>query len=127
MKKYTQKKSISQKVNKNPVPKQKKPVNNPNLVEILKQTYKQRNGEILVGIGVIVDSINKSNENVVKAIIDSNKEVIKAINDGNEKLITALTGKNSRINNSHKNNNIENNIKEFPKLIIIYRIVRMRI
>lgn len=123
MKKITPKNSIIQKVNKKPAPNQNNSVDNQNIVEILKQTYKQGNLEILTGIGVIVEAINKSNENTVKAITDSNEKLIKvitenllkAINDGNDKLIHALTGENSRINNSHKNNNIENNLKGYSK------------
>ena len=123
MKKITQNNSIIQKVNKKPAPNQNNSVDNQNIVEILKQTYKQGNLEILAGIGVIVEAINKSNENTVKAITDSNEKLIKvitenllkAINDGNDKLIHALTGENSRINNSHKNNNIENNLKGYSK------------
>ena len=110
MKKITPNNSKIQKVNKKPAPNQNNSVDNQNIVEILKQTYKQGNLEILAGIGVIVEAINKSNENTVKAITDSN-----AINDGNDKLIHALTGENSRINNSHKNNNIENNLKGYSK------------
>ena len=123
MKKITSNNSKIQKVNKKPDPNQNNSVDNQNIVEILKQTYKQGNLEILTGIGVIVEAINKSNENTVKAITDSNEKLIKvitenllkAINDGNDKLIHALTGENSRINNSHKNNNIENNLKEYSK------------
>ena len=134
MKKITPNNSIIQKVNKKPAPNQNNSVDNQNIVEILKQTYKQGNLEILAGIGVIVEAINKSNENTVKAITDSNKNTVKAItdsneklikvitenllkaiNDGNDKLIHALTGENSRINNSHKNNNIENNLKGYSK------------
>lgn len=123
MKKNTPNNSKIQKVNKKPDPNQNNSVDNQNIVEILKQTYKQGNLEILTGIGVIVEAINKSNENTVKAITDSNEKLIKvitenllkAINDGNDKLIHALTGENSRINNSHKNNNIENNLKEYSK------------
>lgn len=123
MKKITPNNSKIQKVNKKPVPNQNNSVDNQNIVEILKQTYKQGNLEILAGIGVIVEAINKSNENTVKAITDSNEKLIKvitenllkAINDGNDKLIHALTGENSRINNSHKNNNIENNLKGYSK------------
>lgn len=123
MKKITPNNSIIQKVNKKPAPNQNNSVDNQNIVEILKQTYKQGNLEILTGIGVIVEAINKSNENTVKAITDSNEKLIKvitenllkAINDGNDKLIHALTGENSRINNSHKNNNIENNLKGYSK------------
>ena len=123
MKKITPNNSIIQKVNKKPAPNQNNSVDNQNIVEILKQTYKQGNLEILAGIGVIVEAINKSNENTVKAITDSNEKLIKvitenllkAINDGNDKLIHALTGENSRINNSHKNNNIENNLKGYSK------------
>ena len=134
MKKITPNNSKIQKVNKKPAPNQNNSVDNQNIVEILKQTYKQGNLEILTGIGVIVEAINKSNENTVKAITDSNKNTVKAItdsneklikvitenllkaiNDGNDKLIHALTGENSRINNSHKNNNIENNLKGYSK------------
>ena len=123
MKKITPNNSKIQKVNKKPAPNQNNSVDNQNIVEILKQTYKQGNLEILAGIGVIVEAINKSNENTVKAITDSNEKLIKvitenllkAINDGNDKLIHALTGENSRINNSHKNNNIENNLKGYSK------------
>lgn len=123
MKKITPNNSIIQKVNKKPAPNQNNSVDNQNIVEILKQTYKQGNLEILAGIGVIVEAINKSNENTVKAITDSNEKLIKvitenllkAINDGNDKLIHALTGENSRINNSHKYNNIENNLKGYSK------------
>lgn len=123
MKKITSNNSKIQKVNKKPAPNQNNSVDNQNIVEILKQTYKQGNLEILAGIGVIVEAINKSNENTVKAITDSNEKLIKvitenllkAINDGNDKLIHALTGENSRINNSHKNNNIENNLKGYSK------------
>jgi hypothetical protein len=134
MKKITPNNSKIQKVNKKPAPNQNNSVDNQNIVEILKQTYKQGNLEILAGIGVIVEAINKSNENTVKAITDSNKNTVKAItdsneklikvitenllkaiNDGNDKLIHALTGENSRINNSHKNNNIENNLKGYSK------------
>lgn len=123
MKKITSNNSKIQKVNKKPDPNQNNSVDNQNIVEILKQTYKQGNLEILTGIGVIVEAINKSNENTVKAITDSNEKLIKvitenllkAINDGNDKLIHALTGENSRINNSNKNNNIENNLEEYSK------------
>ena len=84
MKKITPNNSKIQKVNKKPAPNQNNSVDNQNIVEILKQTYKQGNLEILAGIGVIVEAINKSNENTVKAITDSNKNTVKAITDSNE-------------------------------------------